>query len=140
MRETREGNGFWQPTLWFTSDFPDKRHFTFTNPWDIELVIESKQKKKLQPHHRHICVTCKLDKQLLRGVSCTENLFLLLTLVKSLGNYPLRRVIAVTLQAKLYLNHSPYFIFEHDKIKINMAPRAYLHNKLIRDNQMIQRC
>ena len=41
-----------------------------------------------------MCVTCKLEKQLFRVVSCIESYFPQ-TLAKPLGDYPLRRVITV---------------------------------------------
>ena len=34
-----------------------------------------KRKKKSRPHHRRICVTCKVEKQLFRLTSCIENYF-----------------------------------------------------------------
>ena len=81
--------------------------YEFFRSWNCVII---KRKKKSHPHHRSICLTCKLEKQLFRVVSCIESYFPQ-TLAKSLWDYPLRRVITVTLQVQLYLNHSPQWIF-----------------------------
>ena len=77
----------------------------------VLYFVATIRNKKPQPCHRTICVTCKLEKQFLRGFYCTENDFYE-TLKKHLENLlsiniPLRRVILVTLQVKLYLYRSP---------------------------------
>ena len=87
-----------------------------TNTWPIyeffrslnSVIIE--RKRKSHPHHRRVCVTCKLEKQLFTVVSCIENYFPQ-TFAKSLGYYLLWRVMTVTLQVQLYLNYSSQWIF-----------------------------
>ena len=79
--------------------------------------------KRSQPHHRRICVTCKLEKQLFRGVSCSEN------------SFTLQRIITVTLQVKLSAldillqilqEFRNIFLKEHFR---NVAPAALLKIK-----------
>ena len=62
---------FWQLTPWFIPDLPGGRQFALRNSWDVELLLELKERRNQTPHKRCICVTCKLVKQLRRGVSCT---------------------------------------------------------------------
>ena len=72
-------------------------HVTDNLPLGIseKLNLCQNQKKEKVPHHRsRICVTCKLEKQSLRDISCTENCFCL-TLSNSLENNQLRRVLTV---------------------------------------------
>ena len=83
--------------------------FITISSWEFlrrQTSVRITKKKKSHSHHRRICVTCKLEKQLLRGVSCTEN-YCSYTLIKSFGNYSLRRVITITQQVQLHLNYSP---------------------------------
>ena len=65
--ERNWGNWLWQPTLSFKLNLSGDKHFRSWN----SIVI--KRKKKSHTHQRRICVTCKLEKQLLRVVSCIEN-------------------------------------------------------------------
>ena len=96
MRERGKGNRFWKPAPSFTLDLPVDRHILshFTSTVDREFLrgwifVIIKRMKRSQPHHRRICVTCKLEKQLFRGVSCSEN------------SFTLPRIITVTLQGQL---------------------------------------
>ena len=49
MRETREGNRFWQPTLWFTPYLLGDRQFTHRNLWEVEVLLESKERANHSP-------------------------------------------------------------------------------------------
>ena len=80
VRKARNSNRFWQQTSWLTPEFPDDRQFASWNSWEVELLLESKERTdhtptRSQPHHWHICLTCKLEKQLHRGISCSGNCF-----------------------------------------------------------------
>ena len=74
--ERNSVNRFWQPTSSFNPNLFGGRQFTPVRI--IEKLINSvilKIKKKSQPRHRLICVTCSLEKQLFGGASCTEKYF-----------------------------------------------------------------
>ena len=85
-----------------------------------KLNLFYKYKKRITLHHRHICVTCKLRKQSLNGVSYTENCFYL-TLGKSLVNHPLRRAISNFKGASLlkYLSLMDTFLRIYNKFRQN---------------------
>ena len=79
--ERNNVNRFWQPTSSFNSNLFGDTHFTPVRI--IGKLINSviiKIKKKSRPHHRLICVTCKLEKQLLE-------VFLVLKILKSCKIY-----------------------------------------------------
>ena len=96
VRETNAGNRFWKPTHWFTPGLPGDKQHTPRNSWKVKILLESKEKRN-RTAHRRICVTCQLEKKLFRGVSWPENYFSWI-LTKSVGYYPLRRVITLILQ------------------------------------------
>ena len=58
MTQTGEDNRFWQLTLLFA------KHFTPRNSSEVEVMLQSKERRNHNPHHRRICVTCKREKQL----------------------------------------------------------------------------
>ena len=70
--ERNGGNRFWQPSSSFSPNYVA----TETLPLGIlEKCVIIKRNKKSHPHHRHIYLTCKLEKQLFRAGSCFENYF-----------------------------------------------------------------
>ena len=62
-------------TPWITIDLLGDIQFVsgnFLRCWTSNAFI---RKIKSHLHHRCICMICKLEKQFLKGVSCTENCF-----------------------------------------------------------------
>ena len=105
MKETGEidfGNLFLYSTLTCQETDTLSLH-EFFRSWNSVII---KRKKKSHPHYRRICVTWETI-----ILSCFYYWKLFSIYCKISTNYPLRRVIAVTLQVQLYLNHSPQWIF-----------------------------
>ena len=72
MREIGERNRFCSPTSSFYFDPPGTDHFSL-GLFEKLLFFYNHKNKETTPRHSRICVTCKLEKQSLRGASCTGN-------------------------------------------------------------------
>ena len=72
MREIGERNRFCSPTSSFYFDPPGTDHFSL-GLFEKLLFFYNHKNKETAPRHSRICVTCKLEKQSVRGASCTGN-------------------------------------------------------------------
>ena len=97
------------PTYSFILNLLGSRHVTPRKFWEVEILLGTIERKKSHPHHRHICVTCKLEKQLFRGVSYVKTIFL--NSCKISRKLSIRNSDSCNPAAQLYLNYSPQWIF-----------------------------
>ena len=88
---TNEGYGvanrFYCVNSWFPFELSGNRQFSLKNSGKLNWFYSDKKESHIL---RRICVTCKLEKQNIICVSCTENCFYL-TIWKFLGKYRLRK-------------------------------------------------
>ena len=105
LKDTGE-NRFCQPTHSFltclATDMLPLRNFA-------KLKFCYDQKKKSHSHHRRICVTCKLEKQLRRCVCCIKTIFL--NSYKISRKLPIKDSDYCNATVQHYLNYSPQWIF-----------------------------
>ena len=73
MRGPKEDNKFCRLTPWYTLDVPGS----------VTII----RQKKLLPRHGHICMTCKLENQPVRGVFLRKNFFFIKILKKFIRTY-----------------------------------------------------
>ena len=83
------GNRFYCVNSWFPFELSGNRHFPLENSGKLNWFYSDKKESYML---RRICVTCKLEKQNIICVYCTENCFYL-TIWKFLGKYPLRKYL-----------------------------------------------
>ena len=81
------GNRFYCVNSWFPFELSGNRQFRLENSGKLNWFYSDKKESYML---RRICVTCKLEKQNIICVSCTELCFYL-TIWKFLGKYPLRK-------------------------------------------------
>ena len=80
MRGPKEDNKFCRLTPWYTLDVPGS----------VTII----RQKKLLPRHGHICMTCKLENQPVRGVFLRKKFFFIKILKKIYKNL-LQRLTSV---------------------------------------------
>ena len=81
------GNRFYCVNSWFPFELSGNRQFPLENSEKLNWFYSDKKESYIL---RRICFTCKLEKQNIICVSCTENCFYL-TIWRFLGKYPLRK-------------------------------------------------